>query len=197
MDDSDERSQGSVGITAGAGFFKLAPGNMLTESGGGAFGAQLLGHLGFWSVAPARGLANGVELRAKVRLWGSVAVSPLLTVEALVSAHYYFGFFGIGVAGDFRFVEWTTPGQLAQNKMLTGVGPSLSVAFIDNRRVRLVARWPPNVAASMTSPSPSLSSKPPSSRSSKPPSSRSSKPPSVLGTTVTAAIPCSALSNAA
>jgi hypothetical protein len=149
VDDSDERSQGSVGLGAGAGFLRLSPGNMLGAAGGAAFGVQALAHLGFWSTAPARGLANGFELRLLGRLWGSAALAPVFNVEGLLTARYYFGFFGVGLAGDLRYLDWTTAGQPQQSKLIMGVGPSVSFALIDNRRMRLLAgvHWTPFISS--------------------------------------------------
>jgi hypothetical protein len=128
---------------------RLSEGNMLGPAGGGAFGLQGVAHLGFWYTAPARGLANGFELRLLGRLWGSVAASPVFSVEGLVTARYFFGFFGVGLAGDFRFIDWTTPGQPSQSKLISGVGPSIAFALIDNRRMRLLAgaHWTPFISS--------------------------------------------------
>ncbi|MFZ5439909.1 MAG: hypothetical protein ACOZQL_07855, partial [Myxococcota bacterium] len=149
IDTSDERAFASVGITGGGGVFMLDPGNLASAAGGGSFGLQAQAHVGFWQVAPAHGLANGFELRALARLWGTAATAPVFTIEGLVTARYYFGFFGVGVAGDFRFLNWSTPTQLAQSRSLIGVGPSLSVAFVDNAttRIALGAHWTPLISS--------------------------------------------------
>ena len=150
VDDSDERSKASLGITAGAGLFRLCRGKHPGRRGRRCL--RRAGHRPPVLLEHRAGAGPGQRLRAArpgPRLWGSVAVSPLLTVEGLVTARYFFGFFGIGVAGDFRFIQWTPPNELAQSKVLVGVGPSLSVALIDNRRTRLIlgAHWTPFISS--------------------------------------------------
>jgi hypothetical protein len=70
-------------------------------------------------------------------VWGSAALQPVFTAEGLLTARYNFGFFGVGLAGDLRYIDWSTP-MMPGNKLIFGVGPSISFTFIDNRRMRLL-----------------------------------------------------------
>jgi hypothetical protein len=90
-----------------------------------------------------------LELRLLGRVWGSVALQPVFSVESLLTARYHFGFFGVGLAGDLRYIDWSTPADPSQSKLLIGVGPSISFTFIDNRRMRLLvgAQWTPFISS--------------------------------------------------
>jgi hypothetical protein len=139
IDDSDERSAGSIGITAGGGALYLAANQnqKLPEEGGGAFGGQLIGHVGLWRTAPASGLASGLEVRALFRVWGTASQAPLFTTEGLATVRYFFGFFGIGVAADLRVLNLFQQSPDGA-KVLFGIGPSISVALVDTRRMRVL-----------------------------------------------------------
>lgn len=129
IDDSFERSRGSVFIAGGG------------AANAGGFGLGVLAglHLGFWGDAPSEGMASGLELRLWGRYSGQVAGTPTATLDALLTARYFFGPFGVGLGGSLG---------LSGNGFSTlgvGTGPSLGLMFIDSPtwRVGLNGTWLP------------------------------------------------------
>ncbi|MGV3623612.1 MAG: hypothetical protein ACO1OB_22525, partial [Archangium sp.] len=149
IDDSDERGFIALAFTAGGGLLQFNPSDTAAAAGGGAFGGQGSLTFGFWQVAPAKGLANGVELRALGRFWGTASTAPVFTVEGLVTARYFFSFFGFGVAGDFRYLNFSTLTEAQTRPLLVGVGPSISLTPIDRRDMKLSfnAHWTPLIVS--------------------------------------------------
>jgi len=56
-----------------------------------------------------------------------------------VGGHYFFGFFGVGLAGEFRFID------ASAGFRTFGAGPSVAVAMVDTPHVRVLldAHWMP------------------------------------------------------
>ncbi|MDX2014747.1 MAG: hypothetical protein SFW67_31405 [Myxococcaceae bacterium] len=135
IDDSDERSRGSLGIMGGGGATTW-PG-----STAGALGGQALFHLGFWGTAPADGMASGFEVRGIGRFLSTLGAMPVQQAEAVVAARYFFGRIGIGGAVEFR---WNQP-VMEPSAVNIGFGPSIGLAFVDTpkTRVMLNAKWLP------------------------------------------------------
>lgn len=136
IDDADERSRGSVGILGGGGATNW-PG-----ATSAALGGELLFHLGFWGTAPSEGLASGFELRALSRFLTTIGTNSVQQLEALVTARYFFGRFGIGGAVEFR---WNQPVVANISNVNVGFGPTLGFAFVDQPRTRVMlsASWLP------------------------------------------------------
>lgn len=135
IDDSDERTRGSVGILGGAG-----AGNW-TGPTTAIVGAQALFHLGFWGTAPSEGMASGFELRALARFLAAIGPTSVPQAEAVVTARYFFGRFGVGGAVEFR---WNQP-VAEPTGVNIGFGPALGFAFADTPRTRVMinAKWLP------------------------------------------------------
>ena len=68
----------------------------------GGFGLGIMGaaHFGFWGTAPAEGLALGLELRVWVRYLTSVSGPKMAALDSLLTARYFFGALGVGLAGE-------------------------------------------------------------------------------------------------
>lgn len=123
IDDSFERSSGSVGLAGGG----------AASDGGFGLGVMGVAHFGFWGTAPSEGMASGFELRLWGRYFGTVAtMTPAASIEALVSARYYFGRVAVGVAGEL--------GLSGANfaAVRGGAGPALGVALVDNHETRVL-----------------------------------------------------------
>lgn len=104
----------------------------------GGFGlAGLLGmHFGFWGTAPMNGMASGFELGLWGRFLGQLSPANVHThtaVDALLTARYFFGHFGVGLAADLKApVIAPNPG------VRFGAGLSMAVAFVDNHETRVL-----------------------------------------------------------
>ncbi len=135
IDDTDERSRGSVGIMGGGGATNW-PG---TTSG--ALGGQALFHLGFWGTAPAEGLSSGFEVRVLGRFLTTLGTASVQQAEGVASARYFFGRVGVGAAMEVR---WNKP-LMDVTAVNVGFGPSIGLAFVDTpkTRVMLNASWLP------------------------------------------------------
>lgn len=135
IDDTDERSRGSVGVMAGGGATTW-PG---TTSG--ALGGQALFHVGFWGTAPADGMASGFEVRVLGRFLTTVGPASVQQAEGVASARYFFGRVGVGAAMEVR---WNQP-LMDASAVSIGFGPSIGLAFVDTpkTRVMLNASWLP------------------------------------------------------
>ena len=135
IDDTDERSRGSVGVMGGGGATTW-PG---TTSG--ALGGQAIFHLGFWGTAPSDGMASGFEVRVLGRFLSTLGTTSVQQAEGVASARYFFGRIGVGAAMEVR---WNKP-LMDVSAVNVGFGPSLGIAFVDNpkTRVMLNASWLP------------------------------------------------------
>lgn len=139
IDDSFERSRGHLGLLVGGGAtgFRDASDSSSTAP---AIGALVTAHLGFWSPAPLLGLASGFEVAIGARVFKPFAggASPL-EFEGHVTARYFFGALGAGVAGEFRVAD------SAFGVRPFGAGVSLAVALVDtpDARVMLSGNWLP------------------------------------------------------
>jgi hypothetical protein len=122
IDDSHERSTGSVFITGG-GFGTSA-----------GFGLAVLGgaHFGFWGTAPPDGMASGLELRLWARYLATLGTTPTQNFDSLLSLRYFFGRVAVGVAGELRLLEPSL------STLRGGAGASVGVAFVDTRETRVV-----------------------------------------------------------
>lgn len=139
IDDSFERSRGHLGLLAGGGAtgFRDASDSSSTAP---AIAALATAHLGFWSPAPLRGLASGFEVAIGARVFKPFAGGPSpLELEGHVTARYFFGALGAGVAGEFRVAD------SAFGVRPFGAGVSLAVALVDTpeARVMLSGNWLP------------------------------------------------------
>lgn len=132
IDDSFERSRGSIAIYGGGGAASWWP--TASNSGTGfAAGAMANAHLGFWGTAPSEGMASGFELRLSGRYFSTVGAAQNTSVfEALATGRYYFGRFAVGAAGELRLFD---PALSVQN---FGVGASAAVAFVDTKEMRVL-----------------------------------------------------------
>ncbi|MDP3237830.1 MAG: hypothetical protein Q8N26_33885 [Myxococcales bacterium] len=135
IDDSDERSRGSLGAMLGGGATTW-PG-----ATSGALGGQALFHLGFWGTAPAEGLASGFEVRVLGRFLSTLGTASVQQAEGVASARYFFGRVGVGAAMELR---WNKP-LMDVSAVNVGFGPSIGIAFVDTpkTRVMLNASWLP------------------------------------------------------
>lgn len=135
IDDSDERSRGSLGAMIGAGA-STWPGTAAL-----ALGGQALVHLGFWGVAPSEGLSSGLEVRALARFLATVGTGSAQQAEIVANVRYFFGRFGVGGAIEFR---WNQPVR-EPGTVNIGFGPSVGFAFVDTpkTRVMLNGSWLP------------------------------------------------------
>lgn len=134
IDRSDERLGGALSVHATGGYFALA-----TESKP-MLGGQITIRQGFWGTAPASGLASGVELRATALFLISTDTKTYL-VQMSPEIRYWISFFGIGAAFDYQRIQLGT-GVVTDT---LGLGPTLSIAAIDNPAGRLLftVRWTP------------------------------------------------------
>ncbi|MBE2252284.1 MAG: hypothetical protein IAE78_22310 [Myxococcus sp.] len=135
IDDSDERSRGSLGAMIGGGA-STWPGTTSAVLGG-----QALFHLGFWGTAPSEGLASGFEVRVLGRFLTTVGAGSVQQAEGVATARYFFGRFGIGAAMEVR---WNKP-LMDATAVNVGFGPSVGITFVDTpkTRVMLNASWLP------------------------------------------------------
>lgn len=128
IDVSHERGGGSLYANFGASGL---------DGGFGLLG--LLGmHFGFWGTAPMNGMASGFELALWGRFLGQLAPAnmsahPHTGVDALLTARYFFGHFGLGLAGDLK-----APVLAPNDGLRFGGGLTLAVAFVDNHETRVV-----------------------------------------------------------
>lgn len=122
IDDSFERAAGSV---------MVAGGGSGTNAG---FGLGLLAaaHFGFWGTAPLEGMASGFELRVWGRYSATLSTGSSV-VDALLTARYFFGIVGVGLAGEVRSVIAPMAGAVRG-----GVGPAVSLALVDRRQLRIL-----------------------------------------------------------
>lgn len=120
IDDSFERGAGSVFVAGGAS--GLDTGFALGVMGGA--------HFGFWGTAPPEGMASGFELRLWGRYLGGLAPATS-SFDSLLTARYFFGAIGVGLAGELRLTEPNL------GTLRGGVGPALVAAFVDNHEARV------------------------------------------------------------
>ncbi len=128
IDDSFERGSGSI-LAAGGGS------GLDTGFGLGALAAV---HFGFWGTAPPDGMASGFEIRLWGRYLASVAGAATSSFDSLMTARYFFGRIGVGLAGELRLLDPAQSTATAPAALRGGVGPALSAAFVDNHETRVV-----------------------------------------------------------
>ena len=128
IDDSFERSSGSV---------LIAGGGSAIDTGFG-LGVMAAAHFGFWGTAPPEGMASGFELRLWGRYFGSVSGAPTSALDSLLTARYFFGAVGVGLAGELRLLNPAAATAAAPATVRGGVGPTVAVAFVDNHETRVV-----------------------------------------------------------
>ena len=124
IDDSHERRSGQIFAAGGGG--AVGVGGAVSF----ALGAQAGATFGFWGTAPPEGMASGLELRLWGRYWATLGPSGIGNFDSMITARYYFGHFGVGLAGEIRLDGLTA--------LRGGAGPSIAVAFIDNRETTIV-----------------------------------------------------------
>ncbi len=135
VDDADERARGSLAVAAGLGYAQLA--STEGEFTGLQLGAIALGHLGFWGTAPAEGLASGFEVRALGRFLQSVSANAQVrTLEGVLTARYFIGRLGFGLAGEYRLLS-TRIGGVEREQVNPGIGASLGLALADTPSSRI------------------------------------------------------------
>ena len=128
IDDSFERSAGSV---------LIAGGGSAIDTGFG-LGVMAAVHFGFWGTAPTEGMASGFELRLWGRYFASVSGAPTSSIDSLLTARYFFGAIGVGLAGELRVLDPAASTATSPAAVRGGVGPALAVAFVDNHETRVV-----------------------------------------------------------
>ncbi len=128
IDDSFERGSGSILIAGGGGAIDT----------GASLGVMAAVHFGFWGTAPPEGMASGFELRLWGRYSGSIVGPASSAIDSLLTARYYFGSVGLGLAGELRVFDPATSTPTAPAAVRGGVGPALVVAFVDNHETRVV-----------------------------------------------------------
>ncbi|MBL9039423.1 MAG: hypothetical protein JNG84_12970, partial [Archangium sp.] len=145
VDESHERSRGSLSAQGGVGFGVLSSSE--GESSGVLLGGQAAGHLGFWGTAPADGMASGLEVRVMGRYLQLVGGTGAQRVaEGRATIRWFFGRVGVGAAGEVRLVDTTlTLNSTPRSFTGFGVGPSLGIALVDTPSTRLIfnASWMP------------------------------------------------------
>ncbi|MFT3707253.1 MAG: hypothetical protein QM817_06265 [Archangium sp.] len=122
IDTSYERGGGSI----------LAAGGGSALDTGFGLGVMIAAQFGFWGTPPAQGMASGLELRLWGRYMGVISGTPSRALDTLVTARYYFGMVGLGLAGELRVLD---PNFAA---IRGGAGASVALAFIDNHETRVV-----------------------------------------------------------
>ncbi len=138
VDESDERSNGSLSFMLGAGLGSL----ISSEGSAGGFGIGLMGvgHLGFWGTAPAQGMASGFEIRASGRFFNALGAGAYRGFDGLATARYFIGRFGVGAGLEGRFVnsifEKDMVSSTRREQLPIGVGLSLGYQFIDTPSTR-------------------------------------------------------------
>ncbi len=128
IDDSFERSAGSVWITGGGS-------GLDTGFGLGVMGGA---HFGFWGTAPPEGMASGFEIRLWGRYLATVSGTPASTFDSLLTARYFFGAIGVGLAGELRVIDPAQSTATAPAALRGGAGPALAVAFLDRHETRVL-----------------------------------------------------------
>jgi hypothetical protein len=135
VDDADERARGSVAVAVGLGYAQLSAAE--GEFAGLQLGAIALAHLGFWGTAPAEGLASGFEMRALGRFLQSISASDKVrTLEGVLTARYFIGRLGFGLAGEYRLLS-TRIGGVEREQANPGIGASLGLALADTPSSRI------------------------------------------------------------
>lgn len=125
IDDSFVRSSGAI---------LIAGGGSGVDTGFG-LGVMAAVHFGIWGTAPPDGMASGFELRLWGRYFGTVSGTPSSAIDSLLTARYFFGAIGVGLAGEVRALN---PTDAMNSTIRGGVGPALAVAFVDNHETRVV-----------------------------------------------------------
>ncbi len=152
VDESSERSRGSLGIQGAIGYGTL--GSTEGQASGVLLGAQGSAHFGFWGTAPADGLASGLEVRINAKFMGQAGgVGASTGFDGRAAVRWFFGRVGLGAAAEYRFfnstlVDSTTMTQTARSFSAFGFGPSIGLAFVDTPTVRVMFNiaWLPIVA---------------------------------------------------
>lgn len=139
VDESHLRSRGHVAALLGGGALAWSNATGTASSSGGALGALVTAHVGFWG-DQLTGLAWGLELAIAARFLQPLPFEATpREFDGLASVRYYFGPLGVGAAGEFRLVDPSFGARAF------GVGPSLALALVDTpqARVLLSASWLP------------------------------------------------------
>lgn len=149
VDESSQRSRGSLGIQGAAGYGALS--GVDGSTAGLLLGVQAGVHFGFWGTAPSDGMASGLEVRVNARYLtqaGGPGVQRGFDARAMV--RWFFGPVGVGAAFEYRLFE-STLGATAHTFSGPGLGPSVGVAFIDTPTWRVMANlsWLPLLAADL------------------------------------------------
>lgn len=141
VDHSDERLIGALCGHGAGGYLTMG-----ASAGAALAGAQLSIRQGFWSTAPAEGMASGGELRATVLFLTAVSGTGTL-IQVSPEFRYWFGRFGIGAAGEYQNLKYGT--AATQNPATFALGPTLSLAAVDSpdARVFFTVRYLPIVVA--------------------------------------------------
>lgn len=124
--DDHERGNGSLHLVGGASAVSATGGvGVALMAEGGA-------HFGIWGTAPSDGMASGLELRLWGRYLAQITNINAREFQAFLTARYFFGRFGLGLAGEVRLLEPNF------GTIRGGVGPSLAAAFVDTKDLRVI-----------------------------------------------------------
>lgn len=152
VDDSDERPRGELALLGGIGYGGLSQG--ASQGQGLLLGGEALLHFGIWGTAPVQGMASGFEVRLLARFLQSVTLGNLQTFDGQLTARYFFGHVGVGLAGEFRSFMSEVNTSTAAPATCAGdcrrfttfeLGPSIGLAMADTPHLRalLNVTWLP------------------------------------------------------
>lgn len=152
IDRSDERLKGNLALHALGGIA------LLNGAPGGALGGHFRGRFGFWGLAPADGMASGVELK----LFATAIASPgaaasLFQFEGGGEVRGWYRRVSLGVSASFDYLGSTLYSDdasvppvstaVASSVPTLALGPTLALAIVDNPNHQFLigARWIPTI----------------------------------------------------
>lgn len=146
VDESSERSRGSLGVQGVVGYGSLASTD--GTAAGVLLGVQAGVHFGFWGTAPSDGLASGLEVRLNARyLTQAGGTGVQRGFDGRAAVRWFFGRVGVGLAAEYRLFD-STLGTVAHTFSGLGLGPSVGLAIVDTPTLRATFNlaWLPIVA---------------------------------------------------
>ena len=152
FDRSDERLGGAVAALGVGGYVNLA--NSRARVSGLLLGAEISFRVGIWTLAPAAGLASGFEIRAAGSYLTTVGAAggSVSVLGGTPELRVFWGRLGFGIALSVQQIDsdlsLDTP-RLATKVTATALGPTFTLAVVDDRNVRVLAsvRWLPAFAS--------------------------------------------------
>jgi hypothetical protein len=141
VDRSDERLTGALSGHGAAGYVTIS--DSAAAASTPLVGGQVSIRQGFWGVAPADGMASGVELRGT----GLFLIAPnnsASLIQVSPEFRYWFGRVALGAAFEWQSLKSTLKSGVLSTSTI-GLGPTLSLAAVDSpdARLFLTLRWLP------------------------------------------------------